>query len=284
MPVNSAAIDGGEQLPNQDEVTFNAILDVLCERSGADFRLYRVATLRRRVLNRMISARTRTFHEYLRLLKEDANEVAHLLNRVTIKVSRFYRNKATFDALRNDVIPELLACSDSPLRILSAGCGQGEEPYTLAMLLEELGAPGTIDAFDIDPLALLAAAKGRYDAAAFDELPVDLRERYLEPVEGGFSVCESVRRRVVFSRKDVTALRTHDDAGVPYDLLCCRNVLIYFEREVQARTLVALCRDIRPGGFLCLGEAEWPIPAVAAGLEALPHRIRIFRLHRKPQC
>ncbi|MBM0104927.1 protein-glutamate O-methyltransferase CheR [Steroidobacter sp. S1-65] len=280
MLAPSAAPAGAEQIPSaQDENAFAAILGVLGERSGVDFRRYRLGTVRRRVLNRMLSARTRTFEDYLRLLRADADEAQHLLSRVTIKVSRFYRNAVTFDVLREQVIAEWAArrC-DSPLQILSAGCGRGEEPYTLAMLLEDAGVPGTVEAMDIDSQALTAAAVGLYDEAALDELPPELRQRYLEPEGQRFRVCDPVRRRVGFTRQDITAL-TAASLQRQYDLVCCRNVLIYLEREMQEHTLSTLLRFIRPGGFLCLGEAEWPMPQFAASLQPLPHKTRIFRLY-----
>ncbi len=282
MVAPSAAPAGAEQISSaQNENAFTAILAVLGERSGVDFRRYRLGTVRRRVLNRMLSARARNFEDYLRLLSADAAEAQHLLSRVTIKVSRFYRNAVTFDVLREQVIPDLAAGrNDSQLRLLSAGCGRGEEPYTLAMLLEEAGVPGTVEATDIDPQALTAAATGLYDGAALDELPPELRGRYLEPSGQGFRVCESVRRRVVFTRQDITALAMAAAPEGHYDLVCCRNVLIYFEREIQERTLTTLCRLIRSGGFLCLGEAEWPTGEIAATLQPLPHKTRIFCLYR----
>lgn len=267
-----------ERLANHDRAAFEAIVSVLCERFGTDFTRYRVATLRRRVLNRMISVRARTFEEYLQLLGADGEEPERLLARVTIKVSRFYRNAQTFDALFKTVLPELLRHADSPLRILSAGCGNGEEPYTLAMLLEELEAPGTIDAIDIDPQALAFATQGRYDAAALAELPLALRDRYLVATANGFEVTESLRRRVAFSRRDITEMPPLPGPE-RYDLVCCRNVLIYFERGIQERSLSALCRSLRTGGYLCLGEAEWPMPTLAAAFQPLPHKTRIFRLH-----
>jgi chemotaxis methyl-accepting protein methylase len=257
---------------------FAAIVSLLCERFGIDFRRYRPATLRRRVLNRMISVRARTFEEYLQLLGADEAEPERLLARVTIKVSRFYRNAQTFDALFNTVLPELLRHTEAPLRVLSAGCGNGEEAYTLAMLLEEREAPGTIDAIDIDPQALASAAQGHYEEAVLGELPLALRDRYLVPTANGYEVTDSLRRRIVFSLRDITAMAPLARQA-RYDLVCCRNVLIYFERAIQERSLSTLCRSIRAGGFLCLGEAEWPMPTLAAAFQPLPHKTRIFRLH-----
>lgn len=274
------SIAPNERLADAESAAFEAIIGVLCERFGTDFKRYRLATLRRRVLNRMISVRARTFEEYLRLLGLDAEEPERLLARVTIKVSRFYRNPETFDTLLSTVLPALHRRAEGPLRILSAGCGNGEEPYTLAMLLEELGAPGTIDAIDIDPQALAFAVQGRYDALALADLPPALRDRYVVGSANGFEVAQSLRRRVAFARGDITTLNVSADTQ-RYDLVCCRNVLIYFERATQERSLSALCRLLRIGGYLCLGEAEWPMPVLAAAFQPFAHKTRIFRLHTR---
>ena len=258
-------------------VAFDGILSLLRDRTGADLTRYRASTVTRRVLNRMISVGARTFDDYLLLLCADAAEATHLLGRVTIKVSRFYRNAAAFDALRTLVLPEISRLrAGAPLRVWSAGCGRGEEAYTLAMLLDEAGIDGTIDATDLDPRALQAALAARYPAAAFAELPAELRERYCEPTAEDSVVTTRLRQRVRFAQHDLIS-PDGAPAGAPYDLVCCRNVLIYFDRATQERALRVLRGALRSGGFLCLGEAEWPVPAIAHTLEALAPKTRIFR-------
>lgn len=258
-----------------EDPAFRAVLAATHERTGADLRQYRAPTLVRRVRNRMISVGARDFGEYLERLRADEAEAWALLGRVTIKVSRFYRNVIVFDALRDCVLPTLARLRGrAPLEIWSAGCGCGEEPYTLAMLLEDAGIPGTIRATDIDPAALEAAARGRYRAAALDELPAILSERFLEADGDEFVVAAAVRARVRFARHDLTATAPRE---ARFDLVCCRNVLIYLEPEVQLRALQSLHRAVAPNGYLCLGEAEWPPAPVADVLEALPHKTRIFR-------
>jgi chemotaxis methyl-accepting protein methylase len=237
-------------------VAFDSILGLLRDRTGADLTRYRASTVTRRVLNRMISVGARTFDDYLLLLGADAAEATHLLDRVTIKVSRFYRNAAVFEALRTLVLPEIARLrAGAPLRVWSAGCGRGEEAYTLAMLLDQAGIDGTIDATDLDPRALRAALDARYSAAAFAELPAALRERYCEPTGEAWVVTAPLREHVRFAQHDLASLH-RAPPGAPYDLVCCRNVLIYFDRALQDRALglfdEALCRR----GFLGLGARE----------------------------
>lgn len=257
--------------------TFDAILAVVRERTGADFTRYRVSTVTRRVLNRMISVGARTYDDYLRLLRDDEREALRLLERVTIKVSRFYRNTVTFDALRASVLPELAKMrGGAPLRVWSAGCGHGEEPYTLAMLLDDAGAQGDIEATDLDPHALHTARIGHYPAGALAELPAPLRERYCHDDGDSVTVSAALRARVRFSLHDLTS-----DAPAPgteqFDLICCRNVLIYLDRAHQERALQRVYERLCAGGYLCLGEAEWPLPSLAGRLAPLEHRTRLFR-------
>jgi chemotaxis methyl-accepting protein methylase len=271
-----AATDVVERTPAEIDA-FERILELLCERTGTDFRRYRRSTITRRVLNRMISVGASTFADYLKLLRDNEGESVHLLQRVTIKVSRFYRNREVFDVLRERIVPSLArARAGNALRIWSAGCGYGEEPYTLAMLLEEAGIAGSVHATDIDRSALEGARSARYSRVALEELPPELRMQYMRSDEGAQVVCDTVRDRVQFAYGDLTALS--NDAPREFDLICCRNVLIYLAQDVQRQILCSLIGALRLGGYLCLGEAEWPALSVAASLEPLGHKTRIFRL------
>lgn len=284
--ISRARVPGLASSPPFEEGVLREILRVLLERTGVDVCQYRPATVQRRIMNRMISLGIPTPGEYLLVLGRDQTEPSHLLQRIMIKVSRFYRNRVTFDLLRERVIPELaLAAGNAPLRIWCAGCGRGEEAYTLAMVLDAAGVAGTVYATDIDAHALQAAPTYAHPVMAALELPSDLADRYLEPVTGTqdsrVRVRECLRDRVRFIQHDLTSdapLATSET----FDLVCCRNVLIYLQPAVQERVLALLRRATRPGGFLCLGEAEWPLPSVAASLTTLAHKARVFRAATGP--
>jgi len=262
-------------VPHADEIV-DDIIAVVRQRTGIDFSQYRRATIERRIGNRMISIGASCMRAYLERLRADSEEAPRLLERLTIKVSRFYRNARTFDALAETTLPQLArARGGAPLRIWSAGCGRGEEAYTLAMLLDAAGLAGSVDATDIDAMALAAARRGVYRPDAIDELPPALMRAYLEPAGiDAYRVRDAVRARVRFLVHDLTA---QPIGATPYDLICCRNVLIYFDRAAQQRAFGMLRIALATDGYLCLGEAEWPLPEIAEEFAPQACKTQIFR-------
>jgi chemotaxis methyl-accepting protein methylase len=265
-----------------DPDALEPLLALLRERDGLDLSGYRRATLARRVRNRMISAGAAGLDEYLARLRADPGEAARLLDRLTIKVSRFYRNRAAVQVVARALAAEV-ALAPRPLAAWSAGCGRGEEPYTLAILLADLGqgaAAPRVLATDIDPAALDAARAARYGPEALGEVPEPVRDRWLAP-EGP---PENRAYRVVPELRDRLAFRRHDLARDPpprrggFDLVACRNVLIYFDPPLQHRVLATLCEALAPGGLLWLGEAEWPAGDAAGRLVPVDRPARLFRL------
>jgi chemotaxis methyl-accepting protein methylase len=268
--------------PAPERAFVDSVLDILRSHTGVDFAPYRAAMLQRRIANHLASTGAASVAEYLDLLRTTPAEPFRLLERITIKVSRFYRHAPAFDHLRDVVLPALAqARSGEPLRIWCAGCGAGEEPYTLAMLMEKAGIDGSIEATDIDASALNEGRAGLYPLAATAELPAALATEFLEPIVAGgqpvYGVHENLRARVRFTHHDVTSDEAAPGKG-PFDLVSCRNVLIYLQRPAQLRATQRLIDVIREGGVLSLGEAEWPPPELMDRIEPLPHRTRLFRL------
>jgi chemotaxis methyl-accepting protein methylase len=265
----------------EHEVAVAAILQLVRERTGADFTRYRQGTVARRIRNRMISVGVSSPDAYLTLLESSEDEAAALVHRLTIKVSSFYRNPECFDAIRTEVLPELAAArAGAPVRIWSAGAACGEEPYTLAMLLERAGLPGRVEATDLDPAALAAAEHGVYTPESVADLPAELASHFLEsigtPRGVRYRVRDEIRRRVRFALHDLTSPVPPPGEGA-FDLVCCRNVLIYLGPEAQAEAISAVRAAVAPGGYLFLGEAEWPSASVAATLTPRDRRTRLFK-------
>jgi chemotaxis methyl-accepting protein methylase len=286
-----AACEAGDREPSGDEAAWLArVLDVVRERTGLDFGGYRPATLVRRLRNRMIAAGEPTLHGYLERLRREPAEADALVEKLTIKVSRFFRDPATFEAVRRGLQERRAEARGGPLHVWSAGCGAGEEPYGLAILLAEIDSRGDDEvlATDIDPAALARAARGCYAESALEGVDHEKRVRYFEERPGAAGQAEY---RVRPELRDRVTLRPHDLVGSAsspgarrFDLVCCRNVLIYLEAPTQARVESLLADSVLPGGLLCLGEAEWLLNHVAPVFDVVDRKARLFRRHGREEA
>jgi chemotaxis methyl-accepting protein methylase len=257
-------VDVPQNLQAEADRLIEAVLAVVHSHTAQDFSSYKEAAIRRRIQNRMAATGAQTLESYLALLRSSRSEAATLAEQMIVKVSSFYRDARAFDVVRFEVLPRLvLSHGTESLRIWSAGCGNGEEAYTLAMLLEDQRLPGYVCATDMDEAALSIARTGVYRSEATSELPEELSRAWLRSAAPDqttdVAVHCSVRSRVTFAIHNVLSLLRPDP--LPFHLICCRNVLIYLKREEQQRVLRHLRSALAPRGFLFLGEAEWPTGA-----------------------
>jgi chemotaxis methyl-accepting protein methylase len=240
---------------------------------------YKESVLRRRIGVRMRARGVESYAQYAAVLDGDQSESERLLDALTINVSKFFRNRDTWDAIASQVLPALWRESPA-LRCWSAGCAAGEEPYTLAMLLSEhvrrtggTDVPARIDATDYDRRSLALANEAAYQAAALEETPAEVVARYFTPGDPR-RVTTEVRALVQFQQHDI--LRDPPPAP-PYDLILCRNVVIYFDRPTQDRLFARFIDALRPGGFLVLGKGEMLFGNARARLVLENPRERIYR-------
>jgi chemotaxis methyl-accepting protein methylase len=247
---------------------------------GVDFGAYRPATLQRRLALHAQASGASDVHAYVTRLETDEHEAERLIARLTIKVSSFFRGATAFNELRALVRQrQALMSSDEPFRVWSAACANGEEAYSLSMLLtEELPQtqPRLILGTDIDGTALAVAREATYPVSAVQPLPADFPAHRVN--RGGATLLalnQSVTRDVVFQVHDLCSGVVPDPG--PFDLILCRNVLIYWSRPMQERIQSLLLSALRPGGILCLGETEWVSSGVRAALDPVNPRQRVFR-------
>lgn len=264
------------------------ILAAARARMGVDFHGYRRSTLERRVQSRMATVSAATYGEYLRRLEREPGEADLLCEWLTIKVSRFFRNAQTYRRLEQILREQRAALAPGErLRIWSAGCGRGEEPYSLAMLLCGLPGPapaGAVCATDVDASALAAARAGCFPPEALEELGEDLRSRHLVASphpRRPHRVAEPVASLVTFLLHDLTA-SDGPPWGGGFHLVCCRNVLIYLTPAAQRRVLELLVGSLAPGGHVCFGRAEMPPHWLLRRLAAVDDAARIFRARTPP--
>jgi len=266
-----------------DDAAFAALARQIAQTSGFTVGAYKDKCIRRRIAVRMRACGVHTYDDYRALLTRSPVEYERLRDALTINVTRFYRNAETWNLLRRAVLPTLFDRPRVEVRVWSAGCASGEEPYTLAALvadcLDQAGRGGeltrlTIDATDIDRASLERARDAVYRREGLTEMPSDLVSRYFEDGGETLRVGDRVRRRVHVRPLDLSReapLRTD------YDLILCRNVVIYFDRPMQERLFRTFADALLPGGFLVLGKVETLFGSARDRLALVDPRERVYR-------
>ena len=266
-----------------DDAAFAALTRKISREAGLTLDAYKDKCLRRRIAVRMRACGVHTYPEYQRVLDSSPAEYERLKDAITINVTRFYRNADTWNLLRAGLLPEICAGHHGEVRAWSAGCASGEEPYTLAVLMadhfDRQGRPDqlgtvTVDATDIDRNCLDVAKAGRYRREALADVPADLAGRYFETDGSGCRVVERVRRRVMVQALD---LSSEPPPRRNYQLILCRNVVIYFGRATQERVFLAFAEALAPGGILVLGKVETIFGPARERLTLLDPRERVYR-------
>jgi two-component system, chemotaxis family, CheB/CheR fusion protein len=239
---------------------FERLLQYLRETRGFDFSGYKRTTLMRRIEKRMTLVGVKGHGAYLDYLQAHPDEFATLFNTILINVTSYFRDAAAWEYLQDEILPRIIdgKAPYEPIRVWSAGVASGEEAYSVAMLLSEvLGTSefrerAKIYATDVDEDALAHARQGRAEEKALEEVPISLREKYFEPEGDHYLLRGELRRSIIFGRHDLV-----QDAPISrIDLLVCRNTLMYFEPEAQAKILSRLHYALSEKGFLFLGKAE----------------------------
>src|SRR5262245_22115697 len=243
-----------------DEERFEALLDYLKGGRGFDFTAYKRSSLMRRIQKRLQAVSVDSYDAYQTYLEAHPEEFGLLFNTILINVTSFFRDPEAWEFLAGQVIPRVLAGGrpDSAIRVWSSGCASGEEAYTLAIILaEQLGVDAfkrrvKIYASDVDEEALMQARHATYTASQVQDIPAELQARYFERVDDRYLFQKDIRRSIIFGRHDLV-----QDAPISrVNLLVCRNTLIYFTRETQAKVLNRFHFALRNGGFLFMGRAE----------------------------
>jgi two-component system CheB/CheR fusion protein len=240
--------------------TIGRILSFLRARTGHDFASYKSATVRRRIGRRMQVTRRASLADYADYLTANPEEAKELFGDLLISVTSFFRDPAAFHTLAEVVIPELFDRQEpnTPIRIWAAGCASGEEAYSLAMLLLEEAerrqvAPNVqIFATDLDEGALATAREARYPRSIEGDVSEERLRRFFVEEVTHYRIRKDVRDMVLFAHH--SAMK--DPPFMRLDLITCRNLMIYLERELQAQLLALFHYALRPGRYLFLGSAE----------------------------
>jgi two-component system CheB/CheR fusion protein len=268
--------------------TLRDVLTLVNRQAHIDFRPYKPSTILRRISRRMAVTHIANLRDYTKYLEEHPEEIAELVMSFLIKVTEFFRDAQAFAYLKKNILPRIIERargSDKTLRFWSAGCATGEEPYTLALLVADLlGAELAqwsvkIFATDLDEGAINFARRGLYPPNVLENLPDDYRDRFFEKIDHGYRISKPLRQMVIYGHQDLSR-------GVPFprmDLVVCRNLLIYFNAELQQHVLDLFAFSLHhTNGYLFLGKAETVRPSQSF-YEQIDKRLKVYRCLRSPQ-
>jgi len=245
---------------------FPLLRDLIYNYSGLYFAEENRYLLERRLSARLAHHQLSTFQDYYYFLKYDAGreqELSDIMDLLTTNETYFFRESFQLKAFTDEIIPDLVKrkaiTGDKTIRIWSAGCSTGEEPYTIAMLLIEKpelsGWKIEIIGTDISQRVLHHARKGVYGNSSFRVAEPHYKGRYFQDLDGGYRVGDRVREFVTFSR-----LNVYDSSRFLFlgkmDIIFCRNVIIYFDLPAKKRVIEQFYNTLNPGGFLLLGHSE----------------------------
>jgi chemotaxis protein methyltransferase CheR len=244
------------------EAEFKLFRDLIYAESGMYLRAGKKEFLENRIIKRMSAVNVTTAYWYYRYIMDgNGNELIHLLDLLTINETSFFRNKPQLELFRNKILPEIIGTKESAsireLRIWSAGCSTGEEPYTIAMIVKEVLPPGGWDvkifASDLSLTALETANGGFYDILKVKtDMDPYYIEKYFDVVGGSYKVKNEIREMIVFDYHNMK----NDHGLKDLDMIFCRNVMIYFDEEEQKKLVNKFYSNLNDDGYLLLGHTE----------------------------
>lgn len=271
------------KLKENHNQTFQLLLDKIQSDRGLDFHHYHQALLKRRVALRLKANKINSYSDYLLLLMNTPEEYENLFATLCINVSEFFRDPEVWNMLKPLARGIILEKKNEPapsIRIWSAGCANGEEPYSLAIVLKEALAgehanfPVKITGTDVDPSCLKFAQKGIYPKTGLKNLPKELLNKYFIPEgDGEFKIKDEIKQLVNFSYLDLTS----PELAKNTDLILCRNVFIYFDRNLQEQLLMKFYNSLNPKGYLLLGKSETLIREAREIFQEIDLDVRLFR-------
>lgn len=262
-----------------EEANYNAIIEIIDKQTGVNLTGYRRGVAMRRISRRMRAVGCEKIEEYMKILSKDKEEVLKLLRLITIQVSQFFRNPGVYKAIDAIILPALFQKSEEESLIWSAGCAEGEEPYSLAILLLERHSqklkhhPVRIIATDVNEESIRIAKEGRYIRKRVTLVDDSLLRRYFRCRDNVYELKDIVRVIVEFRCSDILQEKGIEQA----DVVMLRNLLIYFDKEKQDKILKKIDKTLKSRGFLVLGKSETIPLWMRVSYQAVAFRERIYR-------
>lgn len=279
--------------PIHEELDWSSLPEVLAEvreQCGVDFSCYRASTVKRRIARRLTASKCQTLTDYLESLRGNQGECRRLFSDLTIKFSQFFRDPELWSFLKETVLPELLShvgADGRSVSVWSAGCATGEEAYSLAISLiqvRETVQSNTnfhVLGTDVDENAIETARSGVVSIHAMSGLSEPVISNYFEPYGMTLRVKDFVRETTSFGIGDLTSEDVREDVlrqnPEAFDLVLCRNVMIYLAMPAQKAVLGQLAQVVRVGGYLVLGSVEHLPRELTSSFQTIDRELRIFQ-------
>lgn len=249
--------------PVFSDADFDRVRELVYAKTGMRFEVGRRPYVEKRVLERVAKTREGSTAQYLSRVRFEVGgmELQELINTLTVNETYFYREDYQLKCMTNALIPELVQNGRKSLRIWSLPCSTGEEAYTIALyLLEHLQGVDDLEieiiGSDIDTEVLRAAERATYQTRSVQYVPAALLQKYFERVEGDkWRICAGLRDSVSFGRVSVVDRLQMLQKG-RFDIVFCRNLLIYFDEQSRRQAADNIFEALTPGGFICLGHSE----------------------------
>ena len=241
------------------DADFEKYRTLIYNESGITFTATNRAILESRLKEKLREKNVETVLKYYDIISKDQGEMKSFLDSITTNLTRFFRNQAHFDAMEHFVIPELIKIKkpsgNTTIRIWSAGCSTGEEPYTIAMLMSEVLPPPwkfEIVASDLSLKCLMTAKEGFYANNRIDGIPESHLKKYFDKVEGGYKIHADIHSKIRFDYHNLK-----NDSGLKgLDVVFCRNVIIYFDDVAQNAVINRFWNAMADKSFLYIGHSE----------------------------
>lgn len=222
--------------------------------TGINLNFYKEKQMKRRISSLLGRNKFNDFDDYFLELKKNHELLEEFVNHLTINVSEFYRNASQWKVLEKTIIPELMGSNKRELKIWSSACSTGEEPYSLVMMMSNFFPLNRIKvlATDIDEEAINKAKQGLYTEKSLDNLPREFKDKYFEKIESSFKISDDIKGRVDFKKIDLLKDRFMSN----FDLITCRNVMIYFTDEAKELLYKKFHDSLNDQGILFVGSTE----------------------------
>ena len=241
------------------DADFEHYRNLIYNESGIHFTSTNRSILESRLRETLRDKKLDSVQAYFSIITKNKAELTNFLDSITTNLTRFFRNQAHFDTLENYVVPELKnikkASGNTTIKIWSAGCSTGEEPYTIAMLMSEILLPPwkfEIVASDISLKCLMTAKEGFYEESRVTGVPDNYLRKYFDKVEGGYKIRADLMSKIRFDYHNLKNASTLRDQ----DIVFCRNVIIYFDQTAQNEVINRFWDAMAPQSFLFIGHSE----------------------------